>query len=108
MYGVPQRSSKTLHRHLHDVAVLQTDVIAKTETIRTKEVHMNIARSAVGLKLEMMVFDISEAMAHLGLARPKRLAPLDLAVALDRRADRDRLKLWIDAQFGPQRTVAQF
>ncbi|MFZ0859856.1 MAG: hypothetical protein WAN18_04175 [Candidatus Sulfotelmatobacter sp.] len=43
---------------MHDISILQMNVIAKAETVRSKEVSVDVSRSTVGLELEMMVLNI--------------------------------------------------
>jgi hypothetical protein len=50
-------------------------MIAETEAVRPKKVHMDVPRPAVGFEFEMVMLDILQAMAHLGFTRTERLDP---------------------------------
>jgi len=70
---------------LHDISILKANVVAKTETVCSKEVDMNLSRPAVPFKLEMMVLNILQAVTHFGFSSAKGLAPKDIPIPFDRR-----------------------
>ena len=56
--GLQEWSSESLRSNLHHVALLQSNAIAETEAIGAEEVHVHIARPAMRLVFEMMMFDV--------------------------------------------------
>ena len=71
MHRISQGSSKTFKCHLHHISIFHMHTGSETQAVRPKEMHVNVTRAAVGLKLEMMVFHILQAVAHLSLPGPE-------------------------------------
>ena len=82
--------------------------VAKTQRIRAEIMHMRVARAAVRLELEMVVLNIREAVAHLGLAGADGLRPDDFPRALDLTSPGHGGKFRRDDQFRPERAGAHF
>src|SRR5215469_5843718 len=70
--------------------------------------NMNVPTTTMSLVLEVVMFDVFEAVTHFRLAATKRLAPQNNTLALDLHCNRQRFKIGVNDQFGSQRTGAQF
>lgn len=73
--GIHESASEAFCVHLHDIAILQMDVIAEAQAIGAKEMHVDIFRPAVRLKFEMMMLNVLQAVAHFGFAGAKGFSP---------------------------------
>ena len=56
MDGVAQRTAEAIELHFHPITILELDAVAEAERVRAEEVHMHIARLAIVLKLEVVMF----------------------------------------------------
>jgi len=83
-------------------------VIAETEAVRAKEMNMDVAWATVQLKLEMMVFNVSQAVTHFRFPGVKGLGPEHLPVPFDGRGHGSRFELCIHHEFWPKGTVPEF
>ena len=57
---VPQRPAESFEVDLHDVAILELQLVSEREGVSAEKMDVDIARAAVGFKLEMMVLDIPQ------------------------------------------------
>ncbi len=55
---IAQRPSVAVGGDYHDIAVLQPNLISKTEVIRDEDVYMNIFRPPVSFKFKVVVRDV--------------------------------------------------
>src|SRR6202034_684730 len=92
---------------LHDISILKANVVAKTETVSSKEVDMNLSRLAVPFKLEMMVLNILQAVTHFGFPGAKCFAPEHAPIPFDGRGHRYRFEFRIDYKFRTKGTGAE-
>src|SRR6185437_3508828 len=81
--GISQRAAHSFELNLHPVAVLERDIVAEAQGVSTIEVHMHRARLPVAFKLEVMVFQVGEAVAHVVLAGGDGLRPERFTAAQD-------------------------
>ena len=98
---VSQGPSKTLKVDLHDVAGRQAQVIAEAESTGAIEMDMDIARPPVHGKLEVMMLNVFERVAHVRLAASDRFFPKQRAFAVDTSTAGHRIEIGIKDQFGP-------
>src|SRR5215470_12244735 len=75
VHRVSKRAPVSFYTDLHDVPIFQTNAVAETEAVRSKEVHMHIASVPMNRVLEVMVFNVFESVAHFRIAGPKALVP---------------------------------
>ena len=68
MDGVAQRPAEAIELYFHPITILELDAVTEAERVRAEEVHMHIARLAMVLKLEVVMFEIRQAVAHVPLA----------------------------------------
>lgn len=87
MNEVSQRPAVDLGRDLHDVAILQANIVAKTQAISPEEMHVNVTCSAMSRVLEMMVLDILEAVAHCRVSAAEGFAPQRDAISFNHYTD---------------------
>src|SRR3954447_4818680 len=80
---VAERPAEAFEFHLHDVTVGENDAFAEGKNIGPKEMNMNAARAAMSRKLEVMVFEICQAVAHILLSAGDILLPQNCAAALN-------------------------
>jgi len=73
----------------------------------TEIVDVYITRPAMRFKLEMMMFDILQAVAHFRFTGADGLGPEDLTVALDARFARNGLELLINHQLRAERAGSE-
>ena len=105
---VSQRAPVAFDGNLHDVSLLQTNVIAEAQAVRSKEVNVDISTAAMSFVFEMMVLDVSQAMAHFGFTAAECLGPMDIAFPFDGCGYGNGLEFWIDHKFWSKRTGAKF
>src|ERR1017187_2566370 len=99
MYTVPQGSPEAGELHLHHVTIGQAYAFAEAESIGAEEMHVDIARTAVRLELEMMMLQVRRAVAHHGFPGMDLFGPDGPAVALDFHFPRHQAEIRIDHQF---------
>jgi hypothetical protein len=99
MNHIAEWPSKTLKRYLDYIAVFQSNARRKAQAVGSEEMNVHVTRTAVSIKLEMMMLEIPQAVAHFRLARPKGSRPEDSPVTLDLSVDRYRRKLRIHNEF---------
>src|SRR5262247_2220139 len=81
--GVAQRASETFKADRHHVAVRQLNPRAEAEGVGAEEMDVQVAGPAMPLEFEVMVLDVRQTMAHLGLAGLDLLRPHTPPVAFD-------------------------
>jgi hypothetical protein len=106
--GVSQRAPITFDGNLHDVSMLQTNVIAETQAVRSKEVYVDVSPAAVSFIFEMMVLDVLQAMAHFGFTAAESFGPMDISFPFDGHGYRHGFEFRINHKFWPKRTGAEF
>src|SRR6185437_11558411 len=105
---IAERPAEAIEADLHRVAVFETNARAETERVGAEEVDMEIAGVAMEVELEMVVFDVGEAVAHVGLAGLDRARPDGLTIAFDRDFARNQMEVRIDHQLRADGTGSQF
>ena len=79
----------------------------KLKAVRPEEMNVNISRAAMGFILEMMVFDVRQAVTHLSLAAAEGFRPEQVAGALDLHLDRHGLEVRVYDKFRSERAGAK-
>src|SRR5579862_1497695 len=75
MDRIAQRPPEPFECNLHDISGLKGDARAEAQAIRSEEVNVNVARSPVSLKLEVMMLEVSQTVAHLGFSGSESSGP---------------------------------
>jgi hypothetical protein len=88
--------------------MLQMNTAAETEAVRSEEVYVDVSPPAVSFVFEMMVLDVSQAMAHFGFTAAESIGPMDVSFPFDGHVNRHGLEFWINHKFGSERTGAEF
>src|SRR5437867_10202328 len=104
---IAQWTAEALECDVHDVSICQADSFAKTEAVGTKEVDMNVSRTAVCFKFEVMMLNILQAVAHFSLAASNLFRPQGAAGTMNRDDARHGFKFRIKHKFGSDRAGAQ-
>src|SRR5208337_2481098 len=107
-HRVSQRAAVTLDGDLHDISVLQANMVAKTEAVRSKEMNVDVSRPAVSFKLKMMMLNVAQAVAHLGFPGAESLGPVNISISLDRRRNGNGFEFRINHELGSQRAGTEF
>src|SRR5207248_4283664 len=68
---------------------------------------MSVAGAAMSLELEMMMFDVLQAMAHFRLTTPECLAPPRLTVTRDAGSHSNGVELRVNHHLRPKGTTAK-
>src|SRR5271165_693590 len=108
MQGITQRTPETLERNLHHIPILKSDAIAKTQAVGPEEMHVYVSRSAMTLELEVMMFQVPQAVAHLRLAGSEPARPEHTTVPVNLYFCRHRGKLGVHDQFRTERARPEF
>jgi hypothetical protein len=88
--------------------MLQMNTVAETEAVRSEEVYVDVSPAAVSFVFEMMVLDVSQAMAHFGFTAAESIGPMDASFPFDGHVNGQGLEFWINHKFGSERTRAEF
>src|SRR5689334_18428743 len=94
--------------NFHHVLIRELYAIAEAQRARAEVMHMHVARAAMRLELEMMVFDVLPAVAHLSFAAANVLRPNYFSGALDGDFAGHGLKIGINYEFRAKRAGADF
>src|SRR5579859_2300404 len=105
---VAQRPPELGRLDLEYVADLGFELLGEAAGSGAEEMHVHIAGMAKVAVFEMMVFEISDGMAHVCFAREPVFCPDFLACSQQARAAGYRLGQSADEQFRPERTLPQF
>src|SRR5689334_3787691 len=76
---VPQWPAEHVERDDHDVPVLEPQAVAEAEDVGAEEVDVNVTLAAVDVVLEVVVLEVGQGVAHVGLAATDVGAPDGLA-----------------------------
>ncbi len=79
---VLQRASHPYPVDFHHVVLLQENILSEAQSIGSEEVDVRVAGTAVLGILEVMVLQIFNAVAHVGIPRFDRLGPDDFSLTL--------------------------
>jgi hypothetical protein len=93
---------------LHDVSILQANVLAETEAVSSKEMHMDVSPAAVSLIFEMMVLNVLQTMAHFSFTTTECPGPVHTSFPFDGHGYGHGLEFRVDDKFWPQRRRAKF
>src|SRR3954447_15468612 len=81
---IAQWAAEALELNVHHIAIFQANSFAETETVGAKKVDVNVSGPTVRFKLEVMMLNILQAVAHFRFASPNLLGPQRPAVAMNR------------------------
>src|SRR5215470_2829646 len=68
MDGIPKSAAETFETDFCNITVFEDDSSTERQHICTEEMDVDLSRLAVSCKLEVMVLEVGETMAHIGLA----------------------------------------
>ena len=72
MDGIAERSSETIELNFHEVSITEAYAFTETQQTGAEIMHVHVSGTAVDVELEMVMFDVGEAVAHLRFARANR------------------------------------
>ncbi|HTF67224.1 MAG TPA: hypothetical protein VK638_31530, partial [Edaphobacter sp.] len=81
--GVLQGAAETLETDFGNIALFEDDAITEGECVGSVEVDVDAAGLTVAGELEVVMFEVSEAVTHIVLAAGDGLAPKSLTSARD-------------------------
>jgi hypothetical protein len=83
-------------------------VVAETQAISAKEMHVDVPAPAVSFVLEMVMLNVLQTVTHFGFTAPERPSPENTSFPLDCHRHRYGLEFRIDHEFWPKRASAEF
>src|SRR5262249_28018388 len=105
---IPQRPPEAVELNHHHVALVKLDTGTEAQTMGSVKVNVHVSGAAMRLELEMMMFDVGEAVAHAVFAAADLLAPEDAAVPLDGGSATNRAKIRVQRQLRSERARTEF
>lgn len=63
--GIAERPSESFEADLDEISILQADAFTEAKQAGSEIVYVYVAGTAVKLKLEVMMLNVAEAVAHL-------------------------------------------
>ena len=105
---IAQRTAEALEFNVHHISMFQAKSFAETETVGAKKVDVDVSGVAVRFKLEVMMLNILQAVAHFSFASPNLLGPQLAATAMNGDFARHGFKVRIEHKLGSDRAGVQF
>src|SRR5690349_3738393 len=84
LHRISQGTAETAESDLDHVATFYLYALDKAETVGSEEMNMHVSRPPMSVKLEVMMLDVFQAVAHLGNPGAEGLRPVHTPCPFDR------------------------